>query len=129
VVRGAFQRVDCVCFCVNREEVKLELLLEISLGLDRKNASVRFLTKYIFGPLGSTSSFEERESPENPFFFIMELLWGQADVEGAGVQKCAAVVTFSAEVWGTRELRTCLSHCRSRGQRHRRRWYRWGRCV
>jgi len=115
VVGGAFQRVDCICFCVNREEVKPELLLEISPGLDRENANVRFLTKYIFGPLGSMTSFEERESPENPFFFVMELLWGQADVEGAGVQKCAAVVTFSAEVWGTRELGTCLSRHQSRG--------------
>jgi len=74
VVGGAFQRIDCVCFRVNREEVKLELLLELSPGLDRENASVRFLTKYIFGPLGGMSSFEERESPENPFFFIVELL-------------------------------------------------------
>jgi len=129
VVRGAFQRIDCVRFRVNREEVKSELLLEISPGLDRENASVRFLTKYIFGPLASTSSFEERESPENPFFFVVELLRGQADVEGAGVQKCAAVVTFSAEVRGTRELGTCSSRYRSGGRRHQRRWYRQGRCV
>jgi len=64
VVGDAFQRVDCVCFRINREEVKPELLLEISLGLDRENASVCFLTKYIFRPLGSTTSFEERESPD-----------------------------------------------------------------
>jgi len=73
VVGGAFQHVDCICFRVNRKEVKLELLLKISPGLDRENPSVRFLTKYIFGPLGSMTSFEERKSPENPFFFIMEL--------------------------------------------------------
>ena len=53
--------------------MKLELLLKISPGLDRENPSVRFLTKYIFGPLGGMTSFEERKSPENPFFFIMEL--------------------------------------------------------
>jgi len=74
------------------------------------------------------TSFEEHESLENPFFFVVELLWGQAD-EGAGVQKCTAIVTFSAEVQGTRELRTRLSRRRSRGQRHQRRWYRRGRCV
>jgi len=85
VVGDAFQRIDCVHFRVNREEVKLELLLKISSGLDRENTSVCFLTKYIFGPLGSTTSFEECESPENPFFFIVELLWDQVDVEGAGV--------------------------------------------
>jgi len=129
VVGGAFQHVDCVCFRINREEVKPELLLKISPGLDRENASVCFLMKYIFGPLGSTASFEEHESPENPFFFVVELLRGQADVEGAGVQKCAAVVTFSPEVQGTRELGTCSFRRRSGGRRHWRKWYRWGRCV
>jgi len=53
-----------------------ELLFKFSLGLDRENASVRFLTKYVFGPLGGTTSFEEREGPENPFLFILELLQG-----------------------------------------------------
>jgi len=77
--------------------------------------------KHIFRLLGGTTSFEEHKSPENPFFFIVELLWGQVDVEGAGVQKCIAVVTFSAEVQRTRELRMCLSRHRSRGQRHWRR--------
>jgi len=129
VVGGAFQHVDCVRFCVNREEVKLELLLEISLGLDKENASVCFLTKYIFGPLGSMTSFEERESPENPFFFVMELLRGQADVKGAGIQKCVAVVTFSAKVQGTREFGTCSSCRRSGGWRYWRGWYKRGRCV
>jgi len=129
VVGGAFQHVDCVCFHVNRKEVKLELLLKISPGLDRENPSVRFLTKYIFGPLGGMTSFEERKSPENPFFIIIELFQGQVDIEGAGVQKYTAVVTFSAEVQRTRELGTCSSRRRSRGQRHQRRWYRWGRCV
>jgi len=129
VVGDAFQCVDCIRFHVNREEVKPELLLEISPGLDRENASVCFLTKYIFRPLGSTTSFEERKSPENPFFFVMELLQGQADVEGAGVQKCTAIVTFSTKVQGTREFGTCSSRRRSGGQRHQREWYRQGRCV
>ena len=87
--------------------MKLELLLKISLGLDRENASVCFLMKYIFGPLGGTTSFEEHKSPENPFFFVVELLWGQVDVEGAGVQECMAIVTFSAEVQRKEELGTC----------------------
>jgi len=129
VVGGAFQRVDCICFCVNREEVKPELLLEISPGLDRENASVCFLMKYIFGPLGSTTFFEEHESPENPFFFVVELLWDQVDVEGAGIQKCMAIVMFSAKVQGTREFVTCSSRRRSGGWRHQRGWYRQGRCV
>ena len=82
---GALQSIDCICFCINWEEVNLELLLEVSLGLDRENASVRFLTKHVFGPLDSTTTFEECESPKNPLFFVMELFRGQADVQGAGV--------------------------------------------
>jgi len=53
-----------------------ELLFEFSPGLDRENASVCFLTKYVFGPLGGATSLEEREGPENPFLLIMELLRG-----------------------------------------------------
>jgi len=85
VIGGALQSIDCVCFCVSWEEVNLELLLEVSLGSDGENASVRFLTKYVFGPLGSTTTFEERESPKDPLFFVVELFWGQVDVQGAGV--------------------------------------------
>jgi len=51
------------------------------------------------------------------------------DVEKAGVQKCTAVVTFSAEVWRAGKLGTCSSHHQSRGQRHQRRWYKQRRCV
>jgi len=62
MIGGAFQSIDCVRFRVNREEVNLELLLKVSLGLDRKNTSVCFLTEYIFGPLGGMTTFEECES-------------------------------------------------------------------
>jgi len=65
--------------------VNPKLLLEVSLGSDGENASVRFLTQHIFGPLGSTTTFEEHESPKNPLFFIVELFWDQADIQGAGV--------------------------------------------
>jgi len=85
VIGGALQSIDCVCFHVNWEEVNPELLLEVSPGSDRENTSVRFLTKHVFGPLGSTTTFEERESPKNPLFFVVELFWGQADVQEAGV--------------------------------------------
>jgi len=76
VVGGPFQSIDRVCFCIYREEVQLELLFEVFPGLDGENTSVRFLMKYIFRPLGGTTSFEERESPENLFLLVMELLWG-----------------------------------------------------
>ena len=58
----------------------LELLLQVSLGLDREDTSVCFLMKHVFGPLGGTTTFEERKSPEDLFLLILELLWGQADV-------------------------------------------------
>jgi len=45
-----------------------------------ENTSVQFLTKHVFGLLGGTTTFEEHKSPKNSFFFIMELLQGQADV-------------------------------------------------
>ena len=76
VVRSSFQSINHVYFRICREEVQLELLFKFSPGLDRENASVRFLTEYIFGPLSGTISLEECEGPEDPFLFIMELLWG-----------------------------------------------------
>jgi len=76
VVGGSFQSVDRIRFHVNREEVQPELLFKFSPGLDGENTSVRFLTKYVFGPLGSTTSLEECEGPENPFLFVLELLQG-----------------------------------------------------
>jgi len=129
VVGGAFQSIDCVCFCVNREEVDPELLFKVSSCWDGENASVRFLMEHIFRPLGSMTTLEECEGPKNSLLFIVELLQGQVDVEGAGVQECTAVVMFSAEVQRRGELGMYLSCHRSRGQRHQRRWYKWGRCV
>jgi len=76
VVGGFFQSVDRVCFCIDREEVQPELLFKFSPGLDGENTSVRFLMKYVFGPLSSITSFEEHEGPENPFLFVLELLRG-----------------------------------------------------
>jgi len=85
MIGGAFQSIDYIHFHINWEEVNPELLLKVSPGSDGENASIRFLTKHIFGPLGSMTTFEECESPKNPLFFVMELFWGQADVQGAGV--------------------------------------------
>jgi len=41
--------------------------------------------EHVFRPLGGTTTFEECEGPESFLLFVMELLWGQADVEGAEV--------------------------------------------
>jgi len=76
VVGSSFQSVDRVHFHICREEVQPELLFKVSPGLDGENTSVCFLTEYVFGPLGGTTSFEECESPENPFLFVVELLQG-----------------------------------------------------
>jgi len=76
VVGSPFQTVDRVRFHICREEVQPELLFKVSPGLDGENASVRFLTEYVFGLFGGTTSLEEREGPEDPFLFIMELLRG-----------------------------------------------------
>jgi len=51
-----------------------ELLLKVSPGLDREDASVHFLAKHIFGPLDGTTTFEEYECPEDLLLLIMELL-------------------------------------------------------
>jgi len=76
VVESSFQSVDRVRFRICREEVQPELLFKVSPGLDGENASVCFLAEYVFRPLGGTTSFEECESPENSFLFVMELLRG-----------------------------------------------------
>jgi len=85
VIGGALQSIDCVYFRINWKEVNPELLLKVSPGSDGENTSVCFLTKHVFGPLGSMTTFEERESPKNPLFLVVELFWGQADVQRAGV--------------------------------------------
>jgi len=76
VVGGSFQSVDCVCFRIYWEEVKLELLLKVPPGWYGENAGVRFLTEDILRPFGGTTILEKRESPENFFLLVVELLRG-----------------------------------------------------
>jgi len=76
VVGGSFQSVDHVHFRVHRKEVKSELLLEVSPGWYGENAGVRFLMEDVLGPFGGTTILEKRESPENFFLLVVELLWG-----------------------------------------------------
>jgi len=52
-----------------------ELLLKVGPGLNREDTSVRFLTKEVFGPLGSPSTLEEGEGPEDFLLITAELLW------------------------------------------------------
>jgi len=76
VVRGSFQNVDRVRFRVYWEEVKSELLLKVPPGWHGENAGVHFLAEDILRLLGGMTILEKRESPENFFLFIVELLWG-----------------------------------------------------
>jgi len=76
VVGGSFQGVDHICFPIHREEVNLELLFKVLPGLHRENASVHFLMEDVLRPLGSATTLEKCESPENFFLFVTELFWG-----------------------------------------------------
>jgi len=74
VVGGSFQSVDCVHFHVYWEEVKSELLLKVPPGWYGENTGVRFLTEDVLRLLGGPTILEKRESPENFFLLIVELL-------------------------------------------------------
>jgi len=76
VVRGSFQSVDRIRFRIYREEVESELLLKVPPGWYGENAGVRFLTEDVLRPFGSTTILKKRESPENFFLFVVELLRG-----------------------------------------------------
>jgi len=78
VVRGAFQSVNGVHFCIDQEELTLELLFEVSPRLDRKNASVCLLAKEVLGPPRDMSVFEEGKCPKDFLLIAAELLQSQA---------------------------------------------------
>jgi len=78
VVRGAFQSINGIGFCVDRKELTPELLFEVSPRLDRKNASVCLLAKEVFGPPCGTSVFEKGEGPKDFLLIAAELLRSQA---------------------------------------------------
>jgi len=80
IVRRPFQSVDGICFCIDRKELTPELLFEVDLGLNWKNASVRLLAKEVLGPLRSMSVLEEGEGPKDFFLVTGELLWGQTQI-------------------------------------------------
>jgi len=77
VVRGAFQSINGIRFCIDQEELTPELLFEVGPRLDRKNASVCLLAKEVLGPPRSTSVFEKGECPKDFLLVAAELLWGQ----------------------------------------------------
>jgi len=78
VVRGAFQSINGICFCVDRKELTPELLFEVGPRMDRKNAGVCLLAKEVLGPPRSTSVFEKGEGPKDLLLIAAELLRSQA---------------------------------------------------
>jgi len=77
VVRGAFQSVNGICFCIDQKELTLELLFEVGPRLDRKNAGVHLLAKEVLGPPRGTSVFEKGEGPKDFLLIAAELLRSQ----------------------------------------------------
>jgi len=77
VVRGAFQSINGIRFCIDRKELTPELLFEVSPRLDRKNAGVRLLAKEVLGPPRGTSVLEKGEGPKDFLLITAELLWSQ----------------------------------------------------
>jgi len=78
IIREAFQSVNGICFYIDWKELTLELLFEVGLGLDGKDASVCFLAKEVLGPPHGSSIFEKGEGPKDFLLITAELLWGQA---------------------------------------------------
>jgi len=76
VVGGSFQSVDRVHFRIYQEEVKSELLFEVPPGWYGENAGICFLMENVLGPFGGTTILEKRESPEDFFLLVVELLRG-----------------------------------------------------
>jgi len=99
IVRRPFQSVDGIRFCIDRKELTLELLFEVDPGLNWKNAGVCLLAKEVLGPLRSTSVLEEGEGPKDFFLVADELLWGQMQIQSAGVEEGSSGAPFTREVW------------------------------
>jgi len=78
VVRGVFQSVNSIGFCIDQKELTPELLFKVSPRLDRKNAGVCLLAKEVLGPPRGTSVFEKGEGPKDFLLIAAELLRSQA---------------------------------------------------
>jgi len=79
-VRGAFQSVNSICFCIDRKELTLELLFKVGPRLDRKNAGVCLLAKEVLGPPRGTSVFKKGKGPKDFLLVAAELLQSQAQI-------------------------------------------------
>jgi len=78
VVRGAFQSINSIRFCIDRKELTPELLFKVGPRLDRKNAGVCLLAKEVLGPPCGMSVLEKDEGPKDFLLITAELLQSQA---------------------------------------------------
>jgi len=113
IVQRPFQSVDGVCFCIDRKELTPELLFEVDPGLNWKNASVHLLAKEVLEPLRSMSILEEGKGPKDFFLAAGELLWGQTQIQSAGVEESSSGAPFAGEVGGRGKFRPCSLFRRS----------------
>jgi len=127
IVQRPLQSVDGIRFCIDWKELTLELLFEASPGSNWEDASFRLLAKKVLRPLCSTSILEEGESPEDFFLVADELLWGQAQIQHAGVEEGSSGTPFAREVWGRGEFWP-YSLFRQSSQSKGRRSNQRGRC-
>ena len=107
IVRGPFQGIDYICFCIDWKELTLELPFKVGPGLNGKKASVCFLAKEVFRPPCSPSILEKSKSPEDFFLVATELLWGQMQIQHIGVEESSTGTSFTREVWGRGEFQPC----------------------
>jgi len=124
IVRRLFQSVDGVCFCIDRKELTPELLFKVDPGLNWKNAGVCLLAKEVLRSLRSISVLEEGEGPKDFFLVAGKLLWGQTQIQSAGVKEGSSEAPFAGEVGGREKFWPCSLFRRSgqsRGERCNRR--------
>jgi len=98
----------------------LELLFEVGPGSNWADTSVCLLTKKVLRPLYNASILEEGKGPEDFFLVAGELLWGQTQIQHAGVEKGLSRTLFAGEVWRRREFWPRLLFGRGRWNQGRR---------
>jgi len=135
IVQRPLQSVDGVCFCIDWKELTLELLFEVGPGSNWEDASVHLLAKEVLGPLHGTSILEEGKGPEDFFLVAGELLWGQAQIQHAGVEEGLSGTPFTREVWRRREFWPHLlfgqggqNWGRRADRQQRWEYWRWSNC-
>lgn len=59
MIGQSLQGVYCIHFHIHQKELGTEILIEVSLGLDKKGTDVQFLSEEVLGPLHGLASLEE----------------------------------------------------------------------